>query len=127
MKNKKYTRKLKKKNKNRSFKNINKSYEIKQDVFGKRVFIPLIWKQVIESVDKLNRGSDLNIKDPRRKWFKKEYKRRLSVELKKSKKSRKIYAKKLKISNNAKTIKRSIEKIPMKKLEDVYYEILFKQ
>ena len=62
MKNKKYTRKLKKKNKNRSFKNINKSYEIKQDVFGKRVFIPLIWKQVIESVYKLNRGSDLNIK-----------------------------------------------------------------
>ena len=120
MKNKKYTRKKKYKTKK-----LEKN-KVKQDVWGKRIFIPLEAKRAIESIDKLSLASDLKKRDPRRKWYEKEYRRRMMVELKKSRKSRKLYAKKAKISNKYKTIKRSVNRIPIKKLENIYYDILFK-
>jgi hypothetical protein len=122
MKNKKYTRKKKYRRTKKIEKNI-----VKQDVWGKRIFIPLQAKRAIESIDRLSLASDLKKRDPRRKWYEKEYRRRMMVELKKSRKSRKLYAKKAKISNKYKTIKRSVGRIPIKKLENIYYDILFKQ
>ena len=123
----KNTKKNKRKNQKKTKKRKENYYTVKHDVWGKRLFIPLEAKRAMESIDRLNRASDFKKNDKRRYWFDKEYRRRMLLQVKKSRKSRKIYSKKTRISNNYKTIKKSIKKIPIKKLEDIYYHILFEQ
>ena len=124
---KKYTRKKVKKNKNKTRKKHIEKDVIVQDVWGKRIFIPIMAKIAVENIDNLNRASDYKKSHPYYYWYDREYRRRMLVEMKHSKKSRKIYASKLKIPNNYKKIKQSIGKIPIKRLENIYYELLFKQ
>ena len=56
-----------------------------------------------------------------------EYKRRLLLQLKKDKSSRRLFQKKTKKKYSSKTIEKQIDKMPIKKIQQIYYTLLHKK
>ena len=89
------------------------------DFFGERQIVDFKNFVSIAKVDNLN-----SIKGKLTKTMKKEYGRRLKLQLKKHKPSRKRYYNKTKKKYNKKTIDKQINKMSIRKLENTYKFLL---
>ena len=98
---------------------MNKKYYL--DNIGKRELVSSDEKYSIRNVDQLNKASDYKRNKKRRKFMKDEYVRRLILQTKKSKKSRRLFQKLHKTQKNP--IKK-IKNMSIKKIEDTYYRLL---
>ena len=98
---------------------MNKKYYL--DNIGKRELVSSDEKYSIRNVDQLNKASDYKRNKKRRKFMKDEYVRRLILQTKKSKKSRRLFQKLHKTRKNP--IKK-IKNMSIKKIEDTYYRLL---
>jgi len=98
---------------------MNKKYYL--DNIGKRELVSSDEKYSIRNVDQLNKASDYKRNKKRRKFMKDEYVRRLILQTKKSKKSRRLFQKLHKTQKNP--IKK-IRNMSIKKIEDTYYRLL---
>ncbi len=98
---------------------MNKKYYL--DNIGKRELVSSDEKYSIRNVDQLNKASDYKRNKKRRKFMKEEYIRRLILQTKKSKKSRRLFQKLHKTRKNP--IKK-IKKMSIKQIEDTYYRLL---
>jgi len=98
---------------------MNKKYYL--DNIGKRELVSSDEKYSIRNVDQLNKASDYKRNEKRRKFMKDEYVRRLILQTKKSKKSRRLFQKLHKTRKNP--IKK-IKNMSIKKIEDTYYRLL---
>tara|TARA_B100001175_G_C19374404_1_gene573401 strand:+ start:393 stop:764 length:372 start_codon:yes stop_codon:yes gene_type:complete len=98
---------------------MNKKYYL--DNIGKRELVSSDEKYSIRNVDQLNKASDYKRNKKRRKFMKEEYVRRLILQTKKSKKSRRLFQKLHKTRKNP--IKK-IKKMSIKQIEDTYYRLL---
>ena len=107
----------KRKTRKRKTKKIDLEY---LDNVGKRILIPLKIKYAIRNVDQLNKASDYKNKILKR-YMKDEYIRRLILQTRKSKKSKKLFKKRHKTRKDP--IK-YIKKLSVKEIEDTYYYLL---
>ena len=107
----------KRKTRKRKTKKIDLEY---LDNVGKRKLIPLKIKYAIRNVDQLNKASDYKNKILKR-YMKDEYIRRLILQTRKSKKSKKLFKKRHKTRKDP--IK-YIKKLSVKEIEDTYYYLL---
>ena len=91
--------------------------DVKIDVFGKRTWLPIEHKIALKKIDNLILASDIDKKNPVKKYMISEYKRRLKLSLK-NKKNRRLF--------NKLTRKKSknINKMPIKRIERIYYTLL---
>ena len=98
---------------------MNKKYYL--DNIGKRELVSSDEKYSIRNVDQLNKASDYKRNKKRRRFMKDEYIRRLILQTKKSKKSRRLFQKLHKTRKNP--IKK-IKKMSIKQIEETYYRLL---
>ena len=98
---------------------MNKKYYL--DNIGKRELVSSDEKYSIRNVDQLNKASDYKRNKKRRRFMKDEYIRRLILQTKKSKKSRRLFQKLHKTKKNP--IKK-IKKMSIKQIEETYYRLL---
>lgn len=90
------------------------------DVIGKRKLVPLEIKYAIRNVDQLNKASDYKDKSIKNNVLD-EYKRRLLLQTRKHKKSKKLFQK---IHKTRKNPIKIINKLSVKQIEDTYYTLL---
>jgi hypothetical protein len=90
------------------------------DVIGKRKLVPLEIKYAIRNVDQLNKASDYKNKSIKNNVLD-EYKRRLLLQTRKHKKSKKLFQK---IHKTRKNPIKIINKLSVKQIEDTYYTLL---
>jgi hypothetical protein len=91
------------------------------DNIGKRELVSLDKKYAIRNVDQLNKASDYKKNKKRRKFMKEEYVRRLILQTKKSKKSRRLFQKMHKTKKNPIT---HIKKLSINQIENTYNYLL---
>ena len=97
------------------------------DYFGYRKSIPVNQYKTIQVIDNLNLATDYKKNKKIYKFALDEYRRRLLVQIKTNLSSRKLFEKKIKKKYNSKTIVKIIEKIPIKKVQELYYWLLEKE
>tara|TARA_B110000008_G_scaffold273446_1_gene307749 strand:+ start:564 stop:953 length:390 start_codon:yes stop_codon:yes gene_type:complete len=90
------------------------------DVIGKRKLVPLEIKYAIRNVDQLNKASDYKNKSVKKNVLE-EYKRRLLLQTRKHKKSKKLFQK---IHKTRKNPIKILNKLSVKQIEDTYYTLL---
>lgn len=94
------------------------------DQFGKRKVIDLEKFLIRNHIDNKGLASDYKINTEQHKFASDEIKRRLALQIKKSKKSKRLFAKKTRKKYKSKTIATKIKKMPIKKAEKLYYYLL---
>ena len=94
------------------------------DQFGKRKVIDINRHVSRISVDNKVLATDYPKNTEKYKQIRKEYERRLLLQLKESASSRRQFKKKTRKKYNSKTIEKKINKIPIKKLQNLYYSLL---
>ena len=97
------------------------------DYFGYRKSIPVNQYKTIQVIDNLNLATDYKKNKKIYKFALDEYRRRLLVQIKTNLSSRKLFEKKIKKKYNSKRIVKIIEKIPIKKVQELYYWLLEKE
>ena len=96
------------------------------DQFGKRKVVD-IEKYIIRShIDSMGLATDYNPKSEKYKIASTEIKRRLLLQLKEAPSSRRLYRKKTRKKYSKKNIDKEIDRMPIKKAEKLYFEILEK-
>lgn len=136
------TKKIKKKRKNKTVKkkieNMNLLYALNfeeipintptklwtTDYFGYRKSIPVNKYKIIQSIDNLNLASDYKKNKTLYKFASDEYRKRLRLEIKNNKKSKKFIEKKIRKKITSRNIDKIIEKIPIQKVEKLYFSLL---
>tara|TARA_B110001454_G_scaffold218907_1_gene248513 strand:+ start:5479 stop:5925 length:447 start_codon:yes stop_codon:yes gene_type:complete len=97
------------------------------DYFGYRKLIPINQFKTIQSIDYLNLATDYKKNPKVYKYATAEYRRRLILQLKDSPSSRKIFEKKTKKKYNSKRIHKIVDKMPIDKLQKLYFLLLEKE
>jgi len=97
------------------------------DQFGKRKVIDLDKFLIRAHIDNQVLATDYKSKSKNFKYASGEYKRRLLLQLKKDKSSRRLFQKKTKKKYSSKTIEKQIDKMPIKKIQKIYYTLLHKK
>jgi hypothetical protein len=98
----------------------NKKTPYQLDVIGKRKLVPLDIKYAIRNVDQLNKASDYKNKNIKNNVLE-EYKRRLLLQTKKHRKSKRLFQK---IHKTRKNPIKILNKLSAKQIEDTYYTLL---
>jgi hypothetical protein len=98
----------------------NKKTPYQLDVIGKRKLVPLDIKYAIRNVDQLNKASDYKNKNIKKNVLE-EYKRRLLLQTKKHRKSKRLFQK---IHKTRKNPIKILNKLSAKQIEDTYYTLL---
>ena len=94
------------------------------DQFGKRKVVD-IEKYIIRShIDSMGLATDYNPKSEKYKQASTEIKRRLLLQLKESPSSRRLYTKKTRKKYSKKNIDKEIDRMPIKKTQKLYFELL---
>ena len=97
------------------------------DQFGKRKVVD-IEKYIIRAhIDAMGLATDYNPKSDNYKLASTEIKRRLLLQLKEAPSSRRLYRKKTRKKYSKKNIDKEIDKMPIKKAQKLYFELLKKQ
>ncbi len=91
------------------------------DNIGKRELVPIKKKYAIRNVDQLNRASDFKKNKNIHNELKEEYVRRLVLQTRKSKKSRKLFQK---MHKTKKKPINYIKRMSAKNIEDTYFYLL---
>jgi len=91
------------------------------DNIGKRELVPIKKKYAIRNVDQLNRASDFKKNKSIHNELKEEYIRRLVLQTRKSKKSRKLFQKMHRTKKNPINY---IKKMPTTDIEKTYFHLL---
>ena len=97
------------------------------DQFGKRQVIDMDKFLIRAHIDRQGEATDYKSNPEKYKYASGEYKRRLLLQLKKDKSSRRLFQKKTKKKYSSKTIKSQIDKMPIKKIQKIYYTLLHKK
>jgi len=97
------------------------------DYFGYRKLIPINQFKTIQSIDHLNLATDYKRNPKVYKYATAEYRRRLLLQLKNSLSSRKLFEKKTKKKYNRKRIDKIINRMPIDKLQKLYFLLLEKE
>ena len=97
------------------------------DQFGKRKVIDIEKYLIRSHIDNKGLATDYKNDKERFKFASSEYKRRLLLQLKLSPSSRKLFERKTKKKYNSKTIQSKIEKMPITKVQKLYFFLLNKQ
>ena len=136
------TKKIKKKRKNKTVKkklaNMNLLYALNfeeipvntptklwtTDYFGYRKSIPVNQYKIIQSIDNMNLASDYKKNKTLYKFAGDEYRKRLRLEIQNNKKSKKFIERKIKKKITPRNIEKRIEKIPLHKVEKLYFSLL---
>ena len=92
------------------------------DVLGMRKLVPLNIKYAIRNVDQLNKASDYKTKSIKKNVLD-EYKRRVLLQTRKHKKSKRLFQK---IHKTRKNPIKILKKLNAKQIEDTYYILLKK-
>ena len=90
------------------------------DAIGMRKLVPLDIKYAIRNVDQLNKASDYKVKTVKKNVLD-EYKRRVLLQTRKHKKSKRLFQK---IHKTRKNPIKIINKLSVKQIEDTYYTLL---
>jgi len=94
------------------------------DQFGKRKVVD-IEKYIIRThIDSMGLATDYNPKSEKYKQASTEIKRRLLLQLKQSPSSRRLYTKKTRKKYSKKNIDKEIDRMPIKKTQKLYFELL---
>ena len=94
------------------------------DQFGKRKVVD-IEKYIIRAhIDSMGLATDYNPKSEKYKQASTEIKRRLLLQLKESPSSRRLYTKKTRKKYSKKNIDKEIDRMPIKKTQKLYFELL---
>ena len=96
------------------------------DQFGRRKVINIDKHTSRIHVDNKGLATDYPKKSEKYKQIKKEYERRLLLQLKENASSRRLFKKKTRKKYNSKTIEKKINKMPINKLQNLYYFLLEK-
>ena len=120
-------------NKTKTNKIIDIKY-IKVEIFFKLFNLIFLTKKVINidkhtsriHVDNKGLATDYPKKSEKYKQIKNEYERRLLLQLKENASSRRLFKKKTRKKYNSKTIEKKINKMPINKLQNLYYFLLHK-
>jgi hypothetical protein len=97
------------------------------DQFGKRQVIDIDKFLIRAHIDSQGEATDYKSNPEKYKYASEEYKRRLLLQLKKDNSSRRLFQKKTKKKYSSKTIKSQIDKMPIKKIQKIYYTLLHKK
>jgi len=97
------------------------------DQFGKRQVIDIDKFLIRAHIDNQGEATDYKSNPEKYKYASEEYKRRLLLQLKKDNSSRRLFQKKTKKKYSSKTIKSQIDKMPIKKIQKIYYTLLHKK
>ena len=97
------------------------------DQFGKRQVIDLDKFLIRANIDNQVLATDYKSHPEKFKYASGEYKRRLLLQLKEDKSSRRLFQKKTKKKYSSKTIEKQIDKMPIKKIQQIYYTLLHKK
>ena len=96
------------------------------DQFGKRKVLNIGKHTSRIHVDNKGLATDYPKKSEKYKQVKNEYERRLLLQLKENASSRRLFKKKTRKKYNSKTIEKKINKMPINKLQNLYYFLLEK-
>ena len=96
------------------------------DQFGRRKVINIDKHTSRIHVDNKGLATDYPKKSEKYKQIKNEYERRLLLQLKENASSRRLFKKKTRKKYNSKTIEKKINKMPINKLQNLYYFLLHK-
>ena len=96
------------------------------DQFGRRKVINIDKHTSRIHVDNKGLATDYPKKSEKYKQIKKEYERRLLLQLKENASSRRLFKKKTRKKYNSKTIEKKINKMSANKLQNLYYFLLEK-
>ena len=96
------------------------------DQFGKRKVINIDKHTSRIHVDNKGLATDYPKKTDKYKQIRLEYERRLKLQLKENASSRRLFKKKTRKKYNSKTIEKKINKMPINKLQNLYYFLLHK-
>ena len=96
------------------------------DQFGRRKVINIDKHTSRIHVDNKGLATDYPKKTDKYKQIRLEYERRLKLQLKENASSRRLFKKKTRKKYNSKTIEKKINKMPINKLQNLYYFLLEK-
>ena len=96
------------------------------DQFGRRKVINIDKHTSRIHVDNKGLATDYPKKTDKYKQIRLEYERRLKLQLKENASSRRLFKKKTRKKYNSKTIEKKINKMPINKLQNLYYFLLHK-
>jgi hypothetical protein len=94
------------------------------DQFGKRKVIDLERHVSRIHVDNKGLATDYHKNTEKFKQIRKEYERRLLLQLKENASSRRLFKKKTRKKYNSKNIEKKINKMPIVKLQNLYFSLL---
>jgi hypothetical protein len=97
------------------------------DQFGKRKVVDIEKYIIRKHIDSMGLATDYNPKSEKYKIASTEIKRRLLLQLKEAPSSRRLYRKKTRKKYSKKNIDKEIDKMPIKKAQKLYFELLKKQ
>ena len=97
------------------------------DQFGKRQVIDFDKFLIRAHIDNQVLATDYKSYPEKFKYASGEYRRRLLLQLKEDNSSRRLFQKKTKKKYSSKTIKKQIDKMPIKKIQKIYYTLLHKK
>ena len=97
------------------------------DWFGFRKSVPVNKFKTIQSIDKLNLATDYKKNKNIYNFALDEYKNRLLLLLKTYTPSRKLFKRKTKKTYNSRTISKIIDKMDVKKMQNLYFYLLEKE
>jgi hypothetical protein len=97
------------------------------DQFGQRKVIDIDKFLIRTHIDSQGEATDYKGHVEKFKYASEEYKRRLLLQLKEDLSSRRLFQKKTKKKYSSKTIKTQIDKMPIKKIQKIYYTLLHKK
>ena len=96
------------------------------DQFGKRKVVDIEKYIIRKHIDSMGLATDYNPKSEKYKQASTEIKRRLIQQLKEAPSSRRLYRKKTRKKYSKKNIDKEIDRMPIKKAQKLYFEILEK-
>lgn len=96
------------------------------DQFGKRKVVDIEKYIIRKHIDSMGLATDYNPKSEKYKQASTEIKRRLIHQLKEAPSSRRLYRKKTRKKYSKKNIDKEIDRMPIKKAQKLYFEILEK-
>ena len=94
------------------------------DQFGKRKVIDIDRHTSRIHVDNKGLATDYHKNTEKYKQIRTEYERRLLLQLKENASSRRLFKKKTRKNYNSKNIEKKINKMPIIKLQNIYYSLL---
>tara|TARA_B100000902_G_C26925764_1_gene723911 strand:+ start:68 stop:481 length:414 start_codon:yes stop_codon:yes gene_type:complete len=96
------------------------------DQFGKRKVIDFDKFMIRQNVDNKILATDFKNDKKKLKAISEEYRRRLLLQIKKARSSRRLFEKKTRKIYKSSKAKKMVEKMPIKKVQNLYFELLRK-